>query len=312
MKFSKFNPFNVTKTEEENRIKYKSHPHLFYVLEPNQNINGVYINKFGFRSPDIEDSSDKIILFGNSTLFGSGLYDNQTINYYLGKLLPNYQVINTGMSGYVIEQEFYLFYYEVLRKIRNIKYIIFLDGYTEVLHTFLNKEINLPPYYKEKKKYQKYGELCIKNYFLYIKNKIKDKFLNEEEYNLPHETLLVNNYLHYINLIKDIARSRDIKAYFLIQPSLTYSIKKYDIELQDEIKNKYYRIINKFVGLENYIYQVYREFEKVNISNFIFMGDLFRNNIEKYYLDHAHYTEEANNLIAEKILSIIKERTCSI
>jgi len=58
------------------------------------------LNSQNYRTPewDTIDWSNSIVIFGCSQIFGVGVSDNQTVGYYLSKLL-NKPVINLGMPG---------------------------------------------------------------------------------------------------------------------------------------------------------------------------------------------------------------------
>lgn len=66
----------------------------------------VTMNDIGLRSPPL-DTSDLPLLavLGDSTVFGFGVADDETIPSYLQELLPRHRVLNAGVCGYNIEQE---------------------------------------------------------------------------------------------------------------------------------------------------------------------------------------------------------------
>ncbi len=71
-------------------------------------------NSLGFRSPEIDPKKPLLVMLGDSTTFGQGVGDTETIAAYLQKLLPDQFVLNTGVSGYNIGQETATFSAKVL------------------------------------------------------------------------------------------------------------------------------------------------------------------------------------------------------
>ena len=60
-------------------------------------------NTMGFRVPEVTLSKDLIIFSGDSTIFGAGLNDEETVPYLTGKgFADKYDVVNTGIPGKAI------------------------------------------------------------------------------------------------------------------------------------------------------------------------------------------------------------------
>lgn len=65
----------------------------------------VTTNSLGFRSPDVDTTTPSIVVLGDSMTFSLGVEDTETNPAVLQEYFPQYQVINTGVSSYNIEQE---------------------------------------------------------------------------------------------------------------------------------------------------------------------------------------------------------------
>lgn len=65
----------------------------------------VSTNSLGFRSAEVDPKKPTIAMLGDSMTFGFGVADNETNPAELQKLLPGYNVVNTGVASYNIEQE---------------------------------------------------------------------------------------------------------------------------------------------------------------------------------------------------------------
>lgn len=68
-------------------------------------------NSLGFRSPEIDNSRERVLIVGDSVAFGSGVNDDETISHFLNQKMPEFQVLNLAVMGYGIDQ-----YYLTLKK----------------------------------------------------------------------------------------------------------------------------------------------------------------------------------------------------
>ena len=79
-------------------------------------------NSLGFRSKEIDQSKEHILILGDSVAFGIGVNDNETVSHYVQQKTPKYQVLNLAVSGYSIGQ----YYLKLKKEIKKTtpKYII--------------------------------------------------------------------------------------------------------------------------------------------------------------------------------------------
>jgi len=80
-------------------------------------------NSLGLRSKEIDFSKKHILVVGDSIVWGYGVENNETIPYYLGEKLKDYQIINLGVTGYGIDQ-YYLFLKRYIDKLNPALIII--------------------------------------------------------------------------------------------------------------------------------------------------------------------------------------------
>lgn len=84
-------------------------PRISYELKPHMREkafrHAVTTNSLGFRGPEIEPGKKLIAVLGDSITFGYGLADEETMPARLQALLPNHDILNTGVPGYDLEQE---------------------------------------------------------------------------------------------------------------------------------------------------------------------------------------------------------------
>src|SRR3989304_4141308 len=108
------------------KSRYQIDGKLIYVFRPNQNsvwttaefTEKAHINNLGFRgSEEIQiekpQNAYRVLMIGDSFTYGHGLSDTQTIPYTLETILQNkapsglnIEVINMGVPGYSLDQEF--------------------------------------------------------------------------------------------------------------------------------------------------------------------------------------------------------------
>lgn len=65
-------------------------------------------NSLGFRSEEVDLSRDHILLIGDSVTWGLNVGDKEHVAYFLGEKMNDYQILNLGVSGYGIDQEYLL------------------------------------------------------------------------------------------------------------------------------------------------------------------------------------------------------------
>jgi lysophospholipase L1-like esterase len=75
--------------------------------------SSVKINAKGFRGPEIEYTRDpkrqRILVLGDSYVWGYGVNDDEVFTEQLGKALPDVEIVNLGVSGYSTDQELLLY-----------------------------------------------------------------------------------------------------------------------------------------------------------------------------------------------------------
>ena len=73
----------------------------------------VTINRKGFRGPEVsyarENAGKRVLVLGDSLVWGFGVNFGDMFTTQMEKLLPNTQVVNLGVSGYSTDQELLLY-----------------------------------------------------------------------------------------------------------------------------------------------------------------------------------------------------------
>lgn len=175
----------------------------------------VNINSLGLRGKEIDLNSnkEKILLLGNSILFGPGVDDSLTIAGIMQKRL-NSCIINTGVVGYNISNYIDVLNYWIKKTSIN-KVLLFYclnDVYkVQYIETgFGNIGKYILSFLKSKSKL-----------YMFIKNIVSDRsriyFLYDEQY-YKKDNLLLNNALNNIYNLYNICNENKIKFTIVLLP----------------------------------------------------------------------------------------------
>ena len=281
----------------------------------------------------------KILTLGGSTTDGyfKMFSDSKTWPYLLSKVCNmefNCQVVNGGVGGYSSSQELikYLMYSELFK---NFDFVISLNGINEInLNRGLNSKLKEEyPYHTQlqffmtkKEKWIKQNKKKItilpnlmslikflqKNNYetnvidLIQKNKLKGDEKKENLINLDYNFLLWKKNISILNSLSNINGSKFIN---FLQPTMGLDHVKIDWQKNNKDFKIYKNFINTQTKLDtNYIYKKFRKTclnleYCIDISSIAAPGgsdDLFSN--------ARHHNEKGNQIIANKIYEILKER----
>lgn len=292
----------------------KDYPYLYYSFRPDANnfINedGLYTKKGKTRDP----GKYRIILTGGSTARSSNAPYNETLAYRLEEELNDrfkcdiIEVINAGMSGYVLEQEF-IFIQLVLRDY-NPDMIIGLDGCNDMEGFALNRYtdfIYAPHYWrhfkvieegKEARKFYfrfkalfrnifravKFAKRILKNRDFYDYSNVTDKRLEESS----------RLYVRILSDIHDFCASKNIPYYSFLQPIRWY--------VHDS--SEYVR----FDGIPK-LGRLYRRYDEETkcLSYGFSLADIFEDDLD-LYVDNYHVKPRGNLIFAEAIADSLEKR----
>jgi len=281
----------------------------------------------------------KILTLGGSTTDGyfKMFSDSKTWPYLLSKVCNmefNCQVVNGGVGGYSSSQELikYLMYSELFK---NFDFVISLNGINEInLNRGLNSKLKEEyPYHTQlqffmtkKEKWIKQNKKKItilpnlmslikflqKNNYetnvidLIQKSKLKGDEKKENLINLDYNFLLWKKNISILNSLSNINGSKFIN---FLQPTMGLDHVKIDWQKNNKDFKIYKNFINTQTKLDtNYIYKKFRKTclnleYCIDISSIAAPGgsdDLFSN--------ARHHNEKGNQIIANKIYEILKER----
>jgi len=286
-------------------------PELGWLMKPNQRGKlksssfgtiDVVINSKGLRDHEYDykrDDKDRIVMLGDSQLFGLGVNIEKTVPKILEKKLVNTDVINMGMIGYGTDQE-YLF-----MKREAIKYqpdwAILL--YTGNDYWFLDKFYAHAYYYRKPRFTLNKNDLVLNKQMNFGK-------LNGSVSAIYADIDSLNNFFYFNSYI--YKKISEILFQKLLAPSTTRY--KNNMELSKVIFLKMNNYLNenniKFVIVftdrkNQFETELAKWLEKQGIRTI----NTNLNQMQKYYIPQdAHLSQEGHQKIAEQILNFFQNK----
>lgn len=282
----------------------KDYPYLYYLFE-----KGEDTNEHGFKTThSIEKAEEKyrIILIGGSVARGKQI--NTSIATFLEKELNSrlntntIEVINAGISAFVVEQEFILT--QLILQQYEPDMIIGLDGYNDLMTFKFNRmypsEFELPPHnWKDfrvindnrfrSKPYSRFP------YFFKNTDRLKEFLLrNKFERNYNWQSIsddeikaVKDAYWQVIDDTHDFCKAKNIQYFSFLQPV------RFHLEMkQGETLTPKQQALSK----------IYHQLEhEVKNKDFAYtLATSFINNLQ-IFTDDCHVTKEGNKIIAKDI-----------
>lgn len=295
----------------------------------------VNINSDGMRktwNPENKSAQvmDSIYVFGGSTIMGTSR-DYYTIPSYLSKKLNktknNYMVYNCAGDAYTFPQEV-IRLIVLLNKGHRPRYVIFYDGVNDVYAAY---QSGIPGSIQNLKDISHIFQSSRPRLFWeWVCSRIRDKCmlinglnkLKKEivalyrpevskfdeaaaSYDDNHLKILSNNiiesYIRWKDMVDNLSKAYNFDYYCFWQPVIYTEEKVFPIDskgdprLNDKSLAKLYKYTNASLGDKS-------------IHHFWNISNVLRDKTSACYIDWCHITEEGNDMVAEKIFKIFKEK----
>jgi GDSL-like lipase/acylhydrolase family protein len=314
---------------EFERTQMAWHSYVYWRRRPFQ---GSYINidSEGIRNTWIDpriasiakSKRFRIFVFGGSTVWGTGARDEGTIPSCLAKILCAdglpVEVVNLGESGYVTTQELLALILRLQQQdIPNL--VIFYDGINDTYSTFQNRYAGLPQ--NESRRRDEFNLLRNPAQLrsAYVKQIVGESYglgrlafalrrrlgLNAASRVLEDDDLSVNNdllketvrtYETNVRMVQSLADTYGFTACFFWQP-IVYT-KRHPTEFESREANK-----QKEFG--EFCVAVYRQISLSDVlshnNTFWKISSIFDDVTNECYIDFAHLTEEANEMVSKQM-----------
>lgn len=277
----------------------------------------VNINSLGLRNPEIgEKTKDRILILGDSVVWGFGVEDDETFPYLLNEMLYDYEVVNAGVSAYSTKQELDYLKRDGIKLNPDIVILGFYVG-NDFIDNLVRKENSSVKqeaswFAKTKAKirenYKTYPFFMdnLKKIYIIRSFLVKTGLANNEEYYQyqvyrkeypPELTEGTEITFEYISEINSFCKERNIEFILLLIPS---RYQAYDEAWQflldynhfndnEHEKKKPNKLLVNFANGENITY--------IDLLN-----DL-QDQEEQFYLENdvAHFNPEGHKFIAKKL-----------
>ena len=269
----------------------------------NADVVGKFINVSGglrLTPGQPSDSVGKIHLFGGSTIFAYEVTDVHTPSALLQKKLNNssikFAVINHGVGGSTIG--------DCMRRLK----LVNLTKNDVVLVLFGDNDIgiNSPRKIVGRGLFRTipfWGKLL-----LILKNHARIfnwLYLETVEYrftDLEINSDLLSNTINDYSIIGEYLKSLNSRVCFLLQPNLYTKVPISEFEVR--LKSTYPKHWEQTVVSG---YQTLRNSLNAK-SDFVDISDIFNNRPSAYFLDWAHVNSSGNEIIAEEMLKVLKDK----
>ena len=282
----------------------------FRQMVPNQNLNTININSFGFRGNEIEVEKEpgvyRIFMLGGSTMFGYGSSSDQTTipSYFLNQSVEdglNVEVINAGViGGYSFSET------ELIKKsIINLEpdMIIVYDGWNDALNNILVSEKEEE---RENGEEEKYSFLKLKNYQFYRTPFViyrilvpmgTDSPLNEQEI-----FKITELWSERWNEICKIGKQNNFSTIIFIQPTVFSGEKPltFDESKYPAIDSRKERINNVMSSLTSRLPELQNECTLTKD-----LRGIFDSTHEPIFYDDGHTNDLGNQIIAKEMYQTV-------
>jgi hypothetical protein len=268
--------------------------------------------------------SNRIFLFGGSTVYCSEVPDEHTIASYLQRLVnashpERYRVVNCGVSSINTVQQ--------LEKMNALKYtagdiVCFYGGVNDAL-LFVTGRVNgwiMGENYVEYSK--KFNLLQKIRYRIYNSFRFQSRFVDIYLYPFSNEVPtpmqdtanisvlqreLMKSYEQSLKSADSTCQTQGVTFYNFLQPHIF--TRKTNTGFEKALKNNFRLIPISSMHALNHGYQVLTEASRrmqESGMNSIDLASAFDGTDDDYYLDNCHITEKGNEIIASEIFKNIK------
>jgi MFS family permease/lysophospholipase L1-like esterase len=300
--------------EELGALQAQWLPYTYSRIEPH---SGPFINvdKTGLRKTasfvPVDSTAPRAYFFGGSTVWGDGSRDDYTIPSQVARLLNDdkqpARVKNFGEVAYVSTQDLILFQTRLaLGDVPEVA--VFYGGFNDIASTYMHGVAGLP--HNEVNRVQEFyaGRLMDAGQIILRRPNLS---LNDVDLSLmttpggsAQET--AERYLANVRLIRAVAKEYDVKVLFVWQPSILFKQSRTDAEESFVQQNEaawpgYGKLYSETDTI------VRKRISDGNMSDFLVLSDLFKDEKGYVFIDRVHVTEDGNHTIAQQIEPRIKE-----
>jgi hypothetical protein len=288
------------------------------------NVDADGIRKTYYSSCDASEYT--IWIFGNSTLWGTGVPDWDTIPSLLAKKYTEAGrkvcVKNFGEKAWVSTQELIQLMLSLKQAKKTPDLVIFYDGITDA---YLPYQSDFPDahfnFLQTKKEFENLGNTGASLDYLKRTNTYRTLMelrsmlvsagsgrdrahLTSEELDSMAKTTY-SNYLKNVRLADLLAQAYGFRCVFFWQPTLLTGHK---VLTADEVRLRQ-KELNNDPGGDAVVQATYRLFENYRSEGFFDLANIFDNDPQARFIDFRHTGPEANQIIAGRMFAVLPHGT---
>lgn len=301
-----------------------------YVLWRHKPFHGSMINvsEDGIRQTlhtQCEQGNFTIWMFGDSTLWGVGSTDDETIPSFLA---ADYEregrkvcVINYGEGGWSNTQEVIELLEQLKHAPRRPDVVIFYDGGTEAFTALQSHQADLPSNYSTFRNYLETWSAEQRPGFSYLQKTNTHRLLEKLAGNLPlrveangRSTMsddeaqslagsILQNYEQNMDVVGLLAQKYGFRAIFTWYPVLVAGHKRLTPYEQAAEKEQERR----FPGITRMYRAAYARCEQTHRENLYYLGDVFNNEPAWLFRGIAHLKPKGNQIVADRLFQIVEQ-----
>ncbi len=310
--------------EAADRVTY--HPYVLWRRAPFQG-SMINIDSNGIRQTvhsQCNDTNFTIWVFGDSTMWGAGATDEQTIP---SRLAADYAhagrpacVVNYGEKAWANTQEVIALMEQLKHATHRPNVVVFYDGGTEAFAAYQTHRADVPSNYASFAKYLDDWNLQHKPGFSYLQQTNSYRLLNglskklglqetkrpapmSDEQLQSLATAIVRNYEQNMDIVGLLAQQYGFRPIFAWYPTLVVGHKPLtpaeELAKQEEEE--------RFPGMARIYQAAYQKCQQTQRANLYYLGDVFDDEKSSLFLGISHIKPEGNRIIADRLYQIIEQ-----
>jgi hypothetical protein len=301
------------------------HPYVLWRRAP-FHASMINIDENGIRATTHSDCTDQnftIWMFGDSTMWGAGSTDDQTIASYLA---ADYEqaghkvcIVNFGEKAWANTQELI----ELIEQLKHARQkpnaVIFYDGGTEAFTAYQTHEADMPSNYRGFKTYLDGWNAEQQPGFSYLRKSNTHRLLNGLAAKMPfqHKTkhpemsdaevealsfAVLQNYEQNMATVRLLAQQYSFRPIFAWYPTLAVGHKQLTPFEQEALAE----VEEQFPGMPRVYRAAYRRCQQIHDSDLYYLGDVFDDQKGWIFLGISHVKPEGNRIVADRLFGIVQ------
>ncbi|MBV8478405.1 MAG: SGNH/GDSL hydrolase family protein [Acidobacteria bacterium] len=262
-----------------------------------------------------------IWMFGDSTMWGTGAPDEETIPSLLA---GNYEragkpscIVNYAEKGWTSTQELIALIEELKHNERKPQVVLFYDGGSEAFAAWQNRRIDVHNNYLGFKKYLEgweeeqragFGYLRRTNTFRHLRalaedltGKPQSPQLSEAEVKMMAAAIM-QNYLQNMDLIHLLATRYGFRPVFVWYPNLLVGHKQLT-SAESALRKRADKV---YPGMDAIYRAAYEQCRDTSRLDLYYWADIFDATRTELYKDMAHVNAAGNQIVADRLFAVVE------